>query len=353
MNPKTRNAARKAATALAALVFAAALARPCPAQLNQWGYWENGITESWWLSSDDFTKEDAEGAVARWRGIGEENESAAGREWAGDYFRGDETHGTYARWSPRAGFILANVDKCQARVMGLTTGRVEVTPTVIRFIPEFKKSARRAHGGAHAAGAHAAPAVMQFVPVVWRGDRLLVPENEMSDFGDYLAGLGKYNHWDFLYSWYTEFFVRRGGDQVGAEAEGGGLTPVVPAGYERYLKKPIEATVTAVGRRRVRRDYTYENPDGTGASYALASVTAVAVNVGTTHGVKNGMTFRVAEPAEGDQVKITRAGKSSSEGIVIRSVLDDGTETFYDAKIEDTRRSSRVAAGWKLTTSPF
>lgn len=350
MSFKLRHAARTAA--LSALLFFAALAPPRAAQLDQWGYWENGITESWWLSSDDFTKEDAADAVARWRAIGEDNKSAGGKEeLAGDYFRGSETHGAYFRWSPRAGFLMADVDKCQARVMGLTAGRVEVTPTVVRFIPEFRKAARHGHGHKH--GASASPAVMQFVPVRWRGERLLVAADEMGNFGDYLAGLGKYNHWDFMYSWYVEFFTRR--DERAAEeaAEEGGETPVVPAGYEHHLKKPVEAAVTAVGRRRVRRDYSYQNPDGTGASYERASVTDVTVNAGTAHGVRDGMTFRVAAPDEGDQVKITRAGRFSSTGIVIRSVDDDGAETFFDARSEEPKRQSRVAVGWKLTTSPF
>jgi hypothetical protein len=130
-----RSRARATFAGAALLVCALACAPTASAQLDQWGYWENGVTEHWWLASEDFTAGDATNAVARWNQIGEVKDKGA---WAGDYFRGGETHGTYLRWSP-AGFVIAGVDKCAARVMTLAYGRVEVTPALIQFFPELDK----------------------------------------------------------------------------------------------------------------------------------------------------------------------------------------------------------------------
>src|ERR1043165_8980865 len=102
----------------AILIFlsAALLVDACPAQaqlVDQWGAWENGITEHWWLSSKTFTNEEAARAIEQWQRIGAVNPTQASR-WEGDYFAGGETHGTYLRWSRQDGFLIADVDKCQA-----------------------------------------------------------------------------------------------------------------------------------------------------------------------------------------------------------------------------------------------
>jgi hypothetical protein len=355
-----RRAGRKfLQTTLLCLSLVVALADPVAAQLDQWGYWENGVTESWWLSSEDFTKEEAVAAVARWEKAGIEEQDAPGTEWQGVYFSGDETHGTYVRWSPRGGFIIAHVDKCQARVMGLVYGRVEASPTLVQFFPEFSKTAPGAHGHSHPPTPR--QAALRFVPVAWRGERLIVGEAEMNDFGDYAAGLGKYNYSsDFFYLSYTAFLTQRvkaKGSQsttrTEEETDRAAAAPVVPPGYERFLKKPIEGAITAVGKRQVRDNYSYQNPDGSGAAYARASLTFVTVNVGVASGLKAGMFLRVAEPAEGDQLRIIRAGKHFSTAILARDLDEAGVETFFDVGSEQPRRHSKVAAGWKLTTSPF
>jgi hypothetical protein len=332
-----------------AVVLACALAgaRPASAQLDQWGFWENGVTEHWWLSSSDFTAGDATTAVARWEKIGAIKEA---RAWAGDYFRGGDTHGTYLRWSPSAGFVIAHVNKCEARVMGLVYGRVEETPTVVQFFPELDKKSAGAHGhhgGAQSPAAAAARAVLRFVPVEWRGERLLVAEGEMEDFGDYVAGLGQYNGPNApLFPGYAYFFSRSG---EGAEA-GGGPPPVVPPGYERFIRKPIEARVTSVGRRELKSDYNVWGED-TSQTWARASVTRVTINAGTEQGVKERMVFRVTRPAEGDTVFILRAGPRTSEAVVVRGVDERDAETFYDSESEPEKRHSKVARGWRLTTS--
>lgn len=340
---------RATAVGLALLVCALARAPEASAQLDQWGFWENGVTEHWWLSSSDFTAEDATQAVARWDGIGKVKDQ---RAWAGDYFRGSDTHGTYVRWSP-SGFVIAHVDKCAARVMGLVYGRVEATPALVQFFPELDKGSAGAHGAQHDSGAQhaAAPrAVLRFVPVEWRGRRLLVAEEEMEDFGDYVAGLGRYNGDGFRFPGY-DFFLGRYSGEGGEEEEDGGGPPAVPPGYERFIKKPIEARVTKAGRGELKTDYSVGD-EQTSQTYARALVTRVTISAGTEQGVREKMNFRVTRPDEGDTVIVLRAGPRTSEAVVIRYVDEHGAPLFYDDESRE-KRPSKVARGWRLTTSLY
>lgn len=367
----TRRSAQAALLSLALIVIAGV---PSSAQLDQWGYWENGVTESWWLSSKDFAKEDAVNAAALWKRIGETLPAAGAGEWAGDYFLGSDTHGTYIRWSPEGGFVVAGVNKCEARIVRLTYGKVNVSPNVIHFLPDFRKTAA-SHGHAHRAAD--SPAAVRFVPVEWRGERMLIAEEEMSSFGDFVAGLGKYNFMllsapylfhesEIASQFYTRLRaaeVSPGGEGQGQEqapdeaeasaaaADGGEAgPPVVPPGYEQFLKKPVRATITAVGGRRVRRKLRFEDKFSE-VFYEHASLTDVTIDAGTAQGLKPGMFLLVREPDEGERVRIVRAGKRSSTGYVITELADGGGETFTDG--DPKRPRPGVAVGWKLTTSRF
>ena len=346
--------ARAALLACALACASAAGARQLPearAQLDEDNRWVNGVTESWWLD-DNITKEDATGAAALWKAIGDEVAGAKGEAWAGDYFRGGETHGTYLRWSPRGGFVIADVDKCRAAVMGLTYGRVEATPALVQFFPEVDKRTARPHhggGGQHAAAPPPAPrAVLRFVPVEWRGERLLVAEEEMGDFGDYVSGRGTFNDWHNLLE-YAAFFSRSGAGETAADPA---APPAVPPGYERFLKEPIEAAVTAVGRRVLRRDYIVET-EHTSATYARASLTYVNISAGTAHGVKDRMLFRAARPGPGEMVIVVRARRRTSTAVVVRDVDGRGRETYFDHDESRDKRLPKLAAGLRLTTSLF
>jgi hypothetical protein len=70
------------------------------------------------------------------------------------------------------------------------------------------------------------------------------------------------------------------------------------------------------------------------------------------HGLKQGMFIRIVKPHEGERIRIVRAGKLSSTGIVIRSLVD-GSETFFDRKSDTAQLHSKIVPGWKLTTAPF
>lgn len=328
------------------LSFMIAWAPAAVGQVDQWGAWENGVTESWWLSSRDFTKEEAGEAIQRWKRIGVVNAKPEAI-WAGDYFSGGETHGTYVRWSPGGGFLIANVDKCQALVMGVIYGRVEVTPSLIRFVPEFSKSSATSHGPAHSGPA--GKGAMSFVPVKWRSQLLLIPEEEIENFADYAAGLGEFNAVNEFNVDGSYFFHRFEGEKSVPDE-----TPIVPSQYERFLKEPITATVTGVDGRRLKRNFAYTYTSKTlsyTAAHELASLTFVRVNVGTADGAKKGLFLRVVTPDLGETVRLVEVGSKSSRGVLVRNVDEKGREFYYDDKSDSELAYPRVTKGWKLTTA--
>lgn len=322
------------------------------ADVDEHGRWINGVTESWWHDPEQFSAGEVAAARALWRRIGAENGGAKSHAWAGDYFVGGETHGTYMRWSPRAGFVIVGVDKCRATVMGLAYGGVALAGGAVEFRPELRRHfghdghelKARDHGGAHAA--------MKYLPVAWRGERLMIGEGEIGDFGDYAAGLGDYN--GLLVSPFPDLshFFHRLGPDAGVAA---GETPRVPPGYERFIKRPVEAAITSVGRRRVATDYSVEFTSDImsfSLPYERASLTTVTVNVGAEHGVKPGTFLRIARPDHGEFVRLTRVGPRSSVGVLARDLDERGRETFYDHDIGGERSYPKVAPGWRLTTEP-
>src|SRR5688572_6497313 len=336
---------------LLALCFAVCAASGGQAQIDTWGYWQNGVSEGWWFSPAQFTTQQADEAIARWKNIEDENHAGASNEWMGTYFCGSEVHGTYLRMSPRSGFVIAHVDKCQAKVVGLTYGSVEFSRSVVKLLPQFY-SVISSHGSAHS---HTkTPTEMRFVSVKLNDAQLLVKEKEMASFGNYIAGLGSYNFSDFHYSFSTEFLTSFGPEDTDHNDGMKDRPPmvVVPAEYAHYLKQPIEATIIRVGRVQMRKTYSYQNSDGTGTTHtAPVNLRTVVVNAGTAHGLKRGMFLNVVDPRQNERVRILSVSKTSSTGVIIRDLDENYQEIPFDH--ETGERYLKIVAGRKLTTSPF
>lgn len=313
------------------------------AQIDQFGYWQNGVSEPWWFSTAEFSSDEAAGAVARWNQIGSEKQSPS-HEWAGDYFKGSEVHGTYVRWAPRGGFIMADIDKCQAKVMRVTYGQVSTSDGLIEFIPEFRK------GSQHHGQTHHEPeplATIRFVPVRWRGILHLVSRDEIMNFADFAAGLGKYNVGLNPGGWWNYDFYYKLDSK---ESEVTGELPVVPAGYEQFIKNPVEATIKSLDSRKVKRVSQADDPPSY-ESHATVTITA-----GSANGVQRRMVFRVRDSEGDDTVEIIRVGRTSSLGRIKRTLDDDFSETYYDwdPKLDQQipRRYPAIAVGWRVTTAP-
>jgi hypothetical protein len=330
----------------AAIVFFLMPAPQAVAQIDRWGYWQNGVSEAWWFSTADFNADDADRAIARWNEIGAEPHDAS-EEWAGDFFSGGETHGTYLRWSPQGGFVIAHINKCEARAMEVTYGRVNVTKSLIEFIPEF-------HGGSrqHGEEVHheSEPlSIIRFVPVSWHGILHLVRPGEVSSFCDFAAGLGEHNAGFNPAGWLGleyDFFYKLNSN--GSETAGD--LPIVPPGYEKFVKNPIEANIKSLLRRSVKRIPTVGGPS------AYESHSMVWITAGSANGVKPKMIFRVRDSEGDDTIEIVRVTRASSLGRIVRSLDDDSNETYYDGDPKLNKQLAKrfppIANGWRVTTAP-
>jgi hypothetical protein len=254
------------------------------------------------------------------------------------------------RWSRQGGYVLMNIDKCAARVMGFSYGTADASDALVEFKTVFKKSSSHSHGHAHSP----TPVKIRFLPVTWRGVRYLIGENEIADFGDYAAGLGNYNRGlsgfmiidahDFFYKIKDQAQKNQANeDQPNKEDKG---LPVVPPGYERFIKKPIEAKLTSVGTGYRRVDPENEWWDN--------FIIPVTVSVGQANGVRRKMSLRLVGlegfGGLGEIVEIKQVGLRSSRGVIIRTIRKNPCVKFSDKDDCKEVEYGTLKVGLRLTT---
>lgn len=319
-------------TAAAVLVVmgSTAVAQTSQAEIPE--RWDTGVSEPLWFYPETPGNQ-IEQVIARWETLGTELGRLETGSQAGDYGNGGETHGSLLRWSPTKGYVLLHVDKCAASVMGFSYGSVIATPTTLTLIPEA--DFRRDHGHGH--NKHKVLS-NKFLFVEWRSISYLVRDTDITDFLDSLAGLGKYNDsaiWDIGPAAYS-----KGGKETGTADD----LPSVPPGYEKFIKRPINLTITAIGPRIVRRfrDQYNDEPQ-------YESRTVVTISGGLLEGVKPGMKFHVLDSQESDQVVVRMVGAQSSRGEIIRFV-EPKPKTHFK-QWPDYDRYPQIKVGWNISTS--
>lgn len=308
------------------------------------GRWINGVTEPWWFP-DNIPVEDTKSVQSLWASIGNQNVLNI---WPGDYFAGGDTHGSYLRWMP-GNYVVFHVDKCQAKVMGFSYGKAVATNGSVRLVPEKTLHDSAKHH-------HVRDAGLRFLPVTWRATRYLVPEDQISEFGDYVAGLGEYNNRDFRLAEYALFFSKpaENGNKSTENRDATTtitdkfIAPVVPLGYERFLKRPIDGRITSRGRSYVR-------PNGDNEWWDELII-PVVVNAGSAQGLKPKMVLRVINDAEssvGDEyVEITAVSPNSAKGFIGRPVRKIPCIKFDPADDCQNPDYSAISVGARVTTNP-
>ncbi|HKR02524.1 MAG TPA: hypothetical protein VJT09_17740 [Pyrinomonadaceae bacterium] len=333
-----RRTRQKIVTALVSLILITALAQTSSGQQDLYERWENGVSEAWWFADRATLAKEITAAQSRWKLIEIENATAATNEWAGDYFIGGETHGRYLRWAPRNGFVLMNVDKCQAMVMSLDYGKAAASTALIQFFPELDHQSTGSH-------THSRTRTVpnKLLPVKWRGVHYLIPESELADFNDYLVGLGKYNGGSYIES--SEFYYKLNDREEGSAQD----VPILPPGFERFIRKPIVGQITAVRAGYRKKDSENEWWDD--------FIIPVTINVGNSEGVRANMTFRVpgSEGLGGmeEKVSVRRVGLHSSQGIIVRTVRKNPCVKIDEDDDCGGIEYPSIKAGWAVTTSPF
>jgi hypothetical protein len=215
------------------------------AQVAESETWTTGLGGQWNLGYFHFvfSREFADEGIKRWRLIESELESA-NNEWAGDYESSDrnEMRLSFLRWAPRSGFVLARVRSCSADLRFLSYGSLNWSPPellLLEPVPPAPVLLIEEHQ------LHAPPHETTYLPVTWRKRHYLVPRDKIGEFCLWTAGLEDSVKTDE--SLEESIFSKRGEESV-AEA---GL-PLVPPGYEQFVRRPIDGTITRVGKSFIR-----------------------------------------------------------------------------------------------------
>ena len=292
--------------------------------------WFNGVSESWWFGSAVYTGEEAALAKTKWEQIGEENKVTQNNEWAGTYFVvTGELHNSYLRWSPQLGFVSMGIYTCEARVTNLNYGTVVFSPALLQLSPEVPIRSSKSQGGHGSHGPQFLPD--KYLPVKWGERHYLIPEKSVAAFYRYVSGVGESG---------GDFFVKL--DDYDKPVEG---MPTLPRGYERFVRKPIEATIAAVGAKVLKRSRTYDG------SPAYDYLNHVLINAGSANGVRRDMSLYVVGSKERETVEITRVGKYSARGIITRLLDDNMKENNWNHDTRAWEAYPDIRVGWELTTS--
>lgn len=290
------------------------------AQLDEDGRWKNDFYAPALLNYRSYSESDFANALAKLEAIKSENSNSVD-EWAGDYSaQSGEVNVIALRFSQQAGFVYANFYTCLPELRGLNYGTVSQTSDYISLTSQTSQRNGQ---------------TTKYLPVKWGERHYLVPENEVAQFYKFVAGFGwkedEYVFFDFLLK------------NDDAEKPIIGM-PVFPRGYERFVKKPIEATITEVLRREIESEQVY------GGTTVYYSHTFVKLNVGSINGVKRGMPLNVPESEDYEKVEVTQIGKRSSIGVIIRQLDENKQEFFRNYRTNETKPYPKVSVGWQLST---
>lgn len=314
---------------ICAALFSVLVTFPVSAQLDTSEKWETGTYEAWFLNYKRYSKSDVLAAQVKWRAL--EAEEAA-NEWAGVYTPicdDCEVSLDKLRWTPKSGFIKFYVYTCQPELRALDFGSAVESLTTVYLFPEYPADSGRSPRPA-----------MQYLKVKWGERHYLIAEDKIGEFCDWVAGVEVHNRNEVL--GVKDFYLK----DSDAEKSVTGL-PLLPRGYKHLLKRPIEATIIAIGKSYIERD---EDVEGC----MNRAVMPVTLNVGSANGVAVGMKFNSVTEDQLDAFIITSVGNHSS-----RAVFEQGWESCEgsgegqeDQNTVKEKHEPEVKVGLKLTTRP-
>jgi hypothetical protein len=289
--------------------------------------WENGMGHSSWDVA--LEKEEREKMIRLWDSIGEDLK-AERNELAGTYYKGGYDAGYFFRWSTRAGYILIPysdqnliTDFSYGKVTFLNNSEVVFTPE--RDLKGVGKMSRK-----------------------WTAlGQFFVPVQMLREFGDYMAGVGQYNEFNGRCCDFIPDFLARRIDRPEKE-----FNYPVPPKYRRFIKQPIKAEVTFVGRKKRVNNWGYQGKLY-GEWMERAVLIPIRINAGRERGVKPNMLFRlIGEPGFNQYLQIMRVGRGTAYGYVVRNISFKGKETYTDLKTDQEKPLPPIRVGAKVTTSP-
>lgn len=262
--------------------------------------WYNNFTEHW-FQFFDIPEEEVRNAIIHWEQIGEDLKNSANKS-EGTYGNGGDTHGDYLRWSEKSGFVWLNVNKCNGGPMKITRGKVLVTQSSVRLIPEKAITASFQHGHHQSKSEE-----KEFLFVKWRKADFLIQSKAITSFADFTAGLNPAT--SCFYEGGACYFSKVLQDYAGSVNE----LPVFPVGYEKYVKKPFKATIVSIGKS-YRRDKPKEI-DESGKTIEQNYddfVTEIKINIGKSSNITPDTLLRF----------LTENNDYTIDGIIVKKVFD-------------------------------
>lgn len=292
--------------------------------------WDNGIGHSSWDLALD--QGEAEKLIRLWDAIGEDLKTEL-NELAGTYVKDGYDAGYFFRWSVGGGYLLVPYFD-QNLITDFSYGKVTfVDHSEVVFTPERELSGDRS---------------ITKMPRKWTAiGGHFVPVEMLEDYGDYMAGFGEYNEFNGQCCEFVPNFLARRIDRPDKK-----LFYPVPPKYARFIKQPIKAEITFVGRKKTVKDWGYE-----GQLYSQwmerAVLIPVRIDAGEARGVKRNMLFRlVGEPRFVQYLQITRVHPRAASGYVVRDISGGGGETYTDVETGRKRPFPPIKVGARVTTSP-
>lgn len=277
-----------------------------------------------------------------WKEIGEDLKDDK-NPFAGTYGKTGYGSGYFLRWSVNKGFILIPYFD-QNLIVDFSYGKVEITKdSEIILIPQKEMQGNGRE--------------LKITPRIWipvKNGEFIIPKDQIAFFGNYYGGFGEFNGFPRKRNCdECGTFARRMSDnQMNVEN-----TFIAPPNYLKFIKQPIEAQITYIGKKRISFDVTASCCGFEEKSSALS----VKINAGRKQGVTRGLLFLLVD--DGDDfsqvLKVTRVGEKTSEAIIFRVLDKNGKETYdgeeYDSKSESYNKIPfpPIRIGTKVTTSPI
>lgn len=297
--------------------------------------WHNQYTEHW-FHFHDIPEEEIRNSIIQWEQIGKDLENVK-QEWAGTFASGSDTHGDYFRWSEKSGFVWLSVNKCRGGPMQVIRGSVVASSSQIQLLPEHITGSL--HHSKHQHTQNYKPIDLLFVE--WHGVPILVQKTNLTSFADYAAGLGEYNGYFGILEG-TPFLRKFGVEST----DNFGELPIFPAGYEKFVKKPIKGKIIKIGKSFRQADPDSEDWENL--------VTQVSVDIGKADGgVPNLQLFFVDSESDfQEEIKIKKVYANSSITEIVRSVRKKNCLISEESDCKDSDYS-KINVGLKLSTTGF
>lgn len=162
--------------------------------------------------------------------------------------------------------------------------------------------------------------------------RHLIEEKDVKDFCNEIAGVG-----DNLYGEIPAFLHNEDRDKPIAEL------PTVPLEYQKFVRKPIDATVIKVGNSFIK--------SGEEHSSWNELITPVTINAGSAKGIRRDMTLHVlGSGLMNEQVIIKHTYRSTSRGVIVRSIRKQPGVKLNEQDNGYDDPEPPISVGMQLTT---